>query len=417
MYKKTETLAWLVLTLSFLTCVALAIGVPLGTRRYVLTSMRPMIVILQRREGIVTQRASGSAANIVVDTQVEVAPKSQIRGNSEADALLLFYHPDKPDSPVATIQLYGNTEVAVGYARTPRFAVSKLPHRIEVQVTQAPGMGPSLFDNVRAVELLVETPQGTVRLDEGAFRLEVDPQHTTLIVNAGRASVSDPKTGESLVLVPLQRTQITAAGLGEIYVGARDLLSGRNGDFENPLEDTWTVYQDWYNPQEDGGAVIQTQLGDDQRIVTFERAGESHAETGIRMAIDQDLREVQSLRVRARVRISTQTLPVCGSVGTECPMMIRIFYLDQESGGVREWLQGFYTREGADEPFCMVCRDWKPEHIRIPQDVWYDYESPDLLPLLTALGMKPSALQSIEIYASGWTYGSAIDDIAILVGD
>jgi hypothetical protein len=217
--------------------------------------------------------------------------------------------------------------------------------------------------------------------------------------------------------VPLQRTQITAAGLGAIYVGARDLLSGRNGDFESPLEDTWTVYRDWYNPQEDGGAIIQMQLGDDQRIVTFERAGESHAETGIRLAIDQDLRDVRSLRVRARVRISTQTLAVCGSVGTECPMMIRIYYLDQESGGVREWLQGFYTREGEDEPYCMVCRDWKPEHIRIPQDVWYDYESPDLLPLLTALGMKPGALQSIEIYASGWTYGSAIDDIAILVGD
>ncbi|MCU0520269.1 MAG: hypothetical protein MUF84_06220 [Anaerolineae bacterium] len=417
MYKKTERLAWLVMTLSFLACIVLALGVPLGIRRYVLTSTRPMIVILQRREGIVTQRAAGSNATVVVDTQVAVTPRSQIRGNGDADALLLFYHPDKPEAPIATIQLYGDTELAVEHARTPRFAVSKLPHRIEIQVTRAPGMGPSLFDNTRPVEALVETPQGAVQLGEGAFRLEVDPEQTTLIVNAGRASVSEPRTGQSLVLVPLQRTQITAAGLGAIYVGARDLLSGRNGDFESPLEDTWTVYRDWYNPQEDGGAIIQMQLGDDQRIVTFERAGESHAETGIRLAIDQDLRDVRSLRVRARVRISTQTLAVCGSVGTECPMMIRIYYLDQESGGVREWLQGFYTREGEDEPYCMVCRDWKPEHIRIPQDVWYDYESPDLLPLLTALGMKPGALQSIEIYASGWTYGSAIDDIAILVGD
>ncbi len=417
MFRKTESLAWAIVMLAFCTCIALAVGVPLGTRRYVLTAMRPMTIVLQRREGIVTQRASGSNTTIVVDTQVEITPRSRIQGNSDADALLLFYHPDKSDTPIATVQLYGASDLVVEYARTPRFGASDLPHRVEIQVTQAPNMQPSLFDNTRSVELLVETPQGSVRLDEGAFRLEVDPQQTTLIVNAGRAAVSDPTTGESLVLVPLQRTQITASGLGSIYVGARDLLSGRNGAFEEPLDDAWTVYQDWFDPNEDGGAVIQTQLGDDQRIVTFERAGESHAETGIRLAIDQDLREVKSLRVRARVRISTQTLPVCGSVGTECPMMIRIFYLDQESGGVREWLQGFYTREGADEPFCTVCRDWKPEHIQIPQDIWYDYESPDLLPLLTAQGMRPAALQSIEIYASGWTYGSAIDDIAILVGD
>jgi hypothetical protein len=365
----------------------------------------------------VTQRASGGSATIVVDSQTEIGPRSQVQGDDDADALLLFYHPDKPDAPIATIQLYGNTQLEVDYAGTPRFAASKLPHRMEIRVIRAPNMQPSLFGNARSVELLVDTPEGAVRLEEGAFRLEVDAQQTTLIVNAGRAVVSDPMTGDSLVLVPLQRTQITASGVGEIYIGARDLLSGRNGDFEDPLEGTWEVYQDWFNPDEGGGVVIQTQLGDNQRIVTFERAGASHAETGIRLELDQDLREVESLRVRARVRISTQTLPVCGSVGTECPMMIRIYYLDRESGGVREWLQGFYAREGDDAPFCTVCRDWKPEHIKIPQDIWYDYESPDLLPLLAAQGTKPAALQSIEIYASGWTYGAAIDDIAILVGD
>jgi len=417
MFKKTESIAWFVMMASFFTCIALAVGVPLGVRRYVLTSMRPMVVVLQRREGIVTQRASTTSASIVVDDEVEINPRSRVQGSSDADALLLFYHPDRLDAPIATIQLYGDADLVVEDAGTPRFAASQLPHHIELQVNQAPNMQPSLFGNDRNVELLVDTPQGAVKFDEGAFRLEVNAQQTTLIVNAGRASVLDPETGGSLVLVPLQRTQITAAGLGVIYVGARDLLSSRNGDFEDPLDGTWTVYQDWFDPQEDGGSVIQTQLGDDQRVVSFERAGESHAETGIRLLIDQDLREVTSLRVRARVRISTQTLPVCGSVGTECPIMIRIFYLDQESGSGREWLQGFYTRDGADRPYCLVCRDWRPEHIKIPQDTWYDYESPDLLPLFAEQGMRPAALQSIEIYASGWTYGSAIDDIAILVGD
>jgi len=136
MFKKTESLAWFVMMASFCACIALAVGVPLGVRHYVLTSMRPMVVILQRREGIVTQRASSTSASIVVDDEVEISPKSRVQGSSDADALLLFYHPDRLDAPVATIQLYGNTDLVVEDAGTPRFAASKLPHHIELEVSQ-----------------------------------------------------------------------------------------------------------------------------------------------------------------------------------------------------------------------------------------------------------------------------------------
>jgi hypothetical protein len=75
------------------------------------------------------------------------------------------------------------------------------------------------------------------------------------------------------------------------------------------------------------------------------------------------------------------------------------------------------VRDGDNEPFCQSC-EWKAEHRKIPQfDVWWDYESPDLLPLLRSQGAEPAAIHSIEIYASGWTYGSTIDEIAILAGE
>ena len=69
MYKKTESLAWAVLMLSFCTCVALCRGCAVRHAALRAHAMRPMMVVLQRREGIVTQRASGSSATIVVDTQ------------------------------------------------------------------------------------------------------------------------------------------------------------------------------------------------------------------------------------------------------------------------------------------------------------------------------------------------------------
>ncbi len=40
--------------------------------------------------------------------------------------------------------------------------------------------------------------------------------------------------------------------------------------------------------------------------------------------------------------------------------MIRIFYLDQESGSVREGGGCRASRDGADRPYCLVCRDWRP---------------------------------------------------------
>jgi hypothetical protein len=146
--------------------------------------------------------------------------------------------------------------------------------------------------------------------------------------------------------------------------------------------------------------------------------GQHWAETGLTQEINQDIRGAKSLYVRARLRVDAHTLPVCGSMGTECPIMIRLRFNDPQTGSQPEWLQGFYAVEGdgANQPFCPSC-EWKAEHIQVPLGVWYDYESPDLLPLLRAENIDPSTLGSIEIYASGHTYGSAIDEIAVLVGE
>jgi hypothetical protein len=141
--------------------------------------------------------------------------------------------------------------------------------------------------------------------------------------------------------------------------------------------------------------------------------------TGISQQLDQDIRGVNSLKVRTRVRVDTQTLPGCGSLGTECPIMVRLEFVEQENGSIFEWLQGFYAiaDEEGGEVFCQPCV-WKAQHLQIAGlGVWYDFESPDLLPLIRSQGIEPSSIHLIEIYASGHTYGSAVDDVAILIGE
>ena len=416
MFKKTESLAWLILILSFTVCITLAIGVPLGIRAYVLNSTRPLTIELQPRAGAVTLQEPGSTATVLVQSSVEIEPRTRITLDAEGDALLVFYTSDRAEGPLATIQLYNETDLTVEWARTPRFASSHLMHNIQLNVAYALNMRPSVGGDGRPVSVRVDSPQGPIDLEEGFFVLVVSSDQTDVSVSAGRASIVDPVTGKALALVPPQRTQITAGGLGEISIGERNILSSRNGAFAEPLQAYWTVYTDTAYPEEDGGSVSQLQLEDNAQVY-FSRAGQSHAETGIRQVINQDIREIKSLRVRARIRIDTQTLPACGTVGSECPIMLHIDFLDQNSGGTREWLQGFYAREGDDDAFCTVCQ-WKAEHTRVSGfGVWYDYESEDLLPLLRAQGIEPAAIQLVEIYASGWTYGSAIDELAILVGE
>ncbi len=419
MKKKTENLAWLVLTLSLFVCITLSVGIPLAVRGFVLNSTRAMNIELHAQEGTVTYQARGSDTRVVVESghQADVRARSLVQMNEEGQALLLFYHPDQAEIPISTIQLRGKTDLAIGNIRTPRFPVSPLPHLIELQADQAHKMQVSLAGNGRHAELMAQTPHGLITLEEGSFAFVIEQLLTEFSVNVGRARVTDPSTDRPLVLVAPQRTQMTQEGLGGIYVGETDILRNRNGNFEEPNLEHWVTITDTGDPQESGGTVRQAKLGDRNSVVFFDRHGQSHAETRIKQELSRDIRSAESLRVQARVLVGVQTLSVCGSLGTECPMMIRIEFTDEAGGTLHEWLQGFYVLDGDNQDVCISCR-WKAQHIKIPAfNVWWDYESEDLLPLLREQGIRPAVLQRVEIYASGWTYGSAIDRIAILVGD
>ena len=398
----------------------LGIGVPLGIRWTILNATRPLDLVLQPREGTLTlQPARSDSPTLVIEPTEKVELKDRIELSEAGIALLLFYTPEALDepsagAPIVTVQIYGETDFAAEIARTPRFPVSPHPHRVALNVDRASNLHLTVEGNGRPAELRVHTPHGAIDMEEGNYVLSVEPSQTNFSVRTGKAHIPDPETGEIFVLTNLQRTALTAEGLTEITIGERDLLQNRNGDFEAPLENYWTTYNLVGVTEEAEGNVRRVEVGDGRHIIIFTRAGQNFAETGIVQQLNQDIHETRSLRVRARIRIDTQTLAVCGSLGTECPVMVRISFIDQ-SGSAREWLQGFYAVQGPDKPFCQSC-EWQAEHIRVAQlGSWYDYESPDLLPLLRSHGIDPTAIETVQVYASGHTYSAAIDEIEILV--
>lgn len=420
-FKKVQRTAWIILLLASFTCLILAIGTPLSVRWFVLNSTRPLVVVIQPRSGIVSQQQSGSATSVLINDDTEIRHDSILTLSENGDAFLLFYHPDtygteEMSMPIATVQLFGRTEITIETAQTPRFASSKLPHRVMLYIQRGSNTQISVENNERPTTLFIRTPHGNVEMDQGAYTVVVERDQTEFSVNNGRAYLTDPTSEDRPVLTDLQRVELTTDGIGEIFIGERDILRTRNGDFEEPLESTWEVYTRTGDPAEDGGLLRQTTVQDGHRIVLLTRVGQQFAETGITQEINQDIHGAKSLQVRARVRVDVQTLGTCGSQGSECPIMLRIKYTDQ-SGAVREWLQGFYAIEGEDEPFCPSC-EWQARQIKVAQPgVWHNYESPDLLPLFQELGIEPATIYRVDIYASGHTYGAAIDEIAILVGE
>lgn len=418
MFKKTEQIAWLVLLLSFLTCLGLAVGVPLTLRWYLLNLTRPLDILLQPRGEKITRQEPGSSIKAIVSGDTEIRPHDRIELSTEDAAFLLWYE-DIPSTapmtqPLITAQFYGATDVTIERATTPSFAVSHLPHHVTLSLQRGVNARITVEEGARPACLRLLTPHGVIEMEAGAYTVAVTPEQTEFSVTAGDASITGAEADAPLTLTAMQRTALTPAGVGPITVGERDILRTRNGDFEAPLADYWRVKTS-APPEESGGAVQHA--GGADRYALFERSGLQSAQTGISQEINQDIRGVKSLRVRARIRVDTQTLDVCGSLGTECPIMLRITFTDLENNSIREWIQGFYATPGDDNPFCYIC-DWRTEQLQVPQiGVWFDYESPDLLPLLRAQNIEPAGVKAIEIYASGHAYGAAVDDIAILVGE
>jgi hypothetical protein len=420
-FKRFETVAWIILLTSLCICLIIAFGVPWSTRWLVMNTTRPLQVVIQPRAGIVAQQEPGNSLSTLLSSDVEITGKKTFQLSEDAEAWLLFYLPDSynpeaetPTSPIVTVQMYGDTDITIENTQTPRFAASRLPNQVTLDVRRGANTQIAVEDNDRPTVLHVQTPHSVAEMDKGAYTVVVEAKRTEFAVSSGAAHIPDPATGENFILAELQRAEVTAEGLVEIYTGERDILRNRNGNFELPLEGTWEVFTRTAFADQSSGTVQQTALADNSHIILLERMGQGFSEAGITQEINQDIRGVKSLRVRARLRVDTQVLAVCGSLGTECPIMIRIKYTDQ-TGAVREWLQGFYTKEGdSNQPVCQSC-EWQATHIKVASGIWHNYESPDLLPLMQAKGIDPVAIRQVDIYASGHGYGAAVDEVAILV--
>lgn len=408
--------AWIVLIASFTVFTLICISTPVIVNALLQNSTRPLAVVVQANQGTVgiDDETGGRRAIIVGDAGQSVTAGEHVLTGNTATALVSV-RPPESDQLLASFQLYSNTDFHLQEAEMPRFAVSGHNRTLIVRLDKGRIRVNVNKDEARPLTVVLETPHGELALAEpGQYAVVVTPEDTQVTVQSGQADIV--AAGEVLGLPSGARARIPAGSPPEGPLGTeRNLIT--NGDFDRSREQ-W-ILNPWIvelaaQPE---GQVRTLAVGGDPRL-NITRQGVGHAEVSLRQAINQDVSELTSLRLLLTFRILNETLGVCGVKGSECPLFVRVNYVD-EGGGSNTWQQGFYATGEVDPNLtpdsCTTCAMVQGPHIRVPLQQDYFFEIADFRQELARHGrLPPRYIESISLVFSGHGFEVEVDDIALL---
>ncbi|MCA9933781.1 MAG: hypothetical protein H6662_10360 [Ardenticatenaceae bacterium] len=414
--QKRQRLAWFVLFGGFVVFIAIAIAIPWLTIAYVQDTTDLLPVLAQSNQGTVSidSAVGPPRAALPGEAPQAVNPGETVLTDATATGLLLVYPAENTTEALARLQLYGTTSVRITTAEAPRFESSDKP--LSFAATLTGGRIRLVVADVgeRPYLIILNTPHGIVYVREpGEYSLDVNNEMTQVTVQQGSLDVR--AQGESLILNSTQRAEIAlnAAPAGPLPP-ERDLV--QNGSFRDRwsrwVQLAWTVER---SDQPVGQIDIAEIFGEAGLQIT--RTGEGHADVGVRQLINQDVTDFEMLLLEINLRIRDQSLGVCGTVGSECPVIVRIDY-DDVDGNPQVWQQGFYASGeiGPDGPpdVCVSCPPPRFEHYQVPLGQLFLFQA-DLISELQRKGfLPPRRIKSISVMASGHSFAVEILDISLL---
>lgn len=405
MRKKPERVAWTVLWIAFATCWILAIGTPLGVRSYLINAHESQEAQLQVLDGVIlVQKAKGSDP-IGVTQAATLAQGDQLITDATSSATLDLFERSR-------LILYSNTDLTLEAMRTPRFQVSERPDEIHLNLTGGlVRVGVALpAQGQRAIDFQVLTPHTGISLQDGSYRIGVTNDGTQVTVVRGQAVVG--RGSPQITLVQGTRSQVGLDGTPSTPMPAVENLLV-NGSFQEPLDPAWvtstvvlttSVKPPIIEQVEDGGRMAV-------RLGRREPDNGNHTEAAITQTLDYDVRDFARLEVVLDVKLSFQSLSGGGLQSSEFPIIVRLDYKDAY-GNDNFWTHGFYYQNQAG--YAIGPDPWgRPSGEQIPQNVWFPYESGNLLVLLG--DRRPAHITGLKIYASGWNYDSLVSEVQLLV--
>ncbi|MFL7839397.1 MAG: hypothetical protein ACK2T4_13615 [Candidatus Promineifilaceae bacterium] len=413
-----QRLAWAFLIGSFSICLLISITIPVAVNAYIRNATRDLITTIQANEGTVgVDNESGVRRAVIAGENEEfVESGSSILTDATATALLHVMDPNQEEL-FARLTIDGNSTVRIEQAIAPRFNWSNVEIETDYQL-ESGRLRVNLLDpetDTPPLTINFLTPQGTVTINEpGQYAVEVNNQATQLNVYEGMAAIM--AEDESLMLQAGERAEIPTGSVPRGPLNPeRNLI--KNGDFSEGFNN-WAQYA-WLVELDDQpeGKTEVTRLNGEP-VLRFERNGIGHADARVTQSLNQSVSDFESLRLMLTLRIVEQSLGVCGIQGSECPLFVRVNYID-ENGVSQTWQQGFFASGEIDDNMtpgaCVSCALIQKNHERAQLGQEFFFEI-DLREELARQGAAPPRqIESISLIASGHSFITDVMDVTLIV--
>ena len=411
-----QRLAWAILIGSFLICVIISVAIPLTINAIIQSATQDLLTAIQANQGTVGIDDEGGLRRAVIagDTAEIVEPNTSILTDSTATAIMMLSTP-VDETLLTRLNIGSNTTLRLIQATAPRFGWSDNEQIIELELESGRVRLTMLDAETRPTAVQLTTPQGAIIIREpGQYSVVVTNKATQVAVNEGTLGVS--ANDSTLILSSRERAEIpTGASPQGPLDPERSLV--QNGDFSQGF-DHWSEYTWKVELADQPSGKTEINERDGEPTLHFERVGIGHADARILQSINQDIIDYESLRLLLTLRVLEQSLGVCGVQGSECPLFVRIDYVD-ENGVNQIWQHGFYASGVVDDNTtpgaCISCAVIQSNHEQVPQGQDYFFEV-DLREELARQGaLPPRSIESISLIASGHSFATEVIDVALLV--
>ena len=336
---------------------------------------------------------------------ITVMPGSRIGTDSASRAFLELFDG-------STIYLYNNTEILI--ERNARGWLHDEVKHVELRLYKGRavlGVASTQDESQRKFSLAAN--QGWMEFVEGSYLVELLPdERTEVLVRRGEVYLfngsdlanvgSGGRGGYTADLAPrgdlppmsplLDDPQLTALASASTW---RPFVVTEAGIDGQTTKSSFYIDTGEASSSERDSAYRFRRIGNGNELVN------RHGEAGISQVVNRDIRDYSVLGMRAQVRVNYQSLSGGGSAGTEYPIMIKIYYVD-DAGQDQIWYHGFYHQN--TDGFSVAGASLVPTY------EWVTYENPDLM---HAIYPRPVLIRRVEVLGSGWEFDSYVTEISL----
>ena len=417
-----QQLAWFTMLGSLVVFILLCIGSIVFARWLIFESPTSLNATLRVGKGTVGLAEPDASDEKAIRSSAPVDSNSTLSTDNLSQGYIEFTDPYS-NEVIATVMLHSDSVAVLAGASRPRFSLSDNPYTVhlsevigQIEVWISRGLD-------RPIRIEVEAPMGTTYIGEqGNYLIDSTPASLRVAARDGSATLVS-KDGVVQHLARATQGEVTQ-GSTVIEVGAAplDLLPNSTFGQNQVWPEEWVCAHtpDPGFPNAPSGTYEFLTI-DGRSTIHIKRLhpNPGPAKTGCIQVFggedsDQglDVRGYDSLQLRVTMRVDHQSLSACGIAGSECPVMLRMSYIDQ-NGNPRVWYHGFYARYSPDSGGRRTCDSCLEPHEQINEGAWYTYESGNLFTDWPE-DLRPGIIKEVEFYASGHEYETFLNEVSLV---